>query len=251
MRSMRTSSRKTPAAILREIIGIKVPEWAEILERSPHSVHDLECGRLKLSPALATKINYETGISIGWLMDGNPSAPPVAQDGREYTKAIYDEVQAKHFTMPAAFGSFTLSGQDVDLTTVDNNWAIGHNALQFCGNICAILVSANRKRKYDLACYRLAKAIQELGTSSVRQRSLTTTSRHWPTFGMTRISRMRLELPLDLPISQHSSRNRNHLRRSTARNDCPKPVRVTRPVRPVCNVLQSPLDCYPSEVPAH
>jgi hypothetical protein len=160
---MRTSSRKTPAAILREIIEIKVPEWAEILERSPHSVHDLECGRLKLSPALATKINYETGISIGWLMDGNPSAPPVAQDGREYTKAIYDEVQAKHFTMPAAFGSFTLSGQDVDLTTVDNNWAIGHNALQFCGNICAILVSANRKRKYRLACYRLAKAIQELG----------------------------------------------------------------------------------------
>jgi hypothetical protein len=65
--------------------------------------------------------------------------------------------------MPAAFGSFTLSGQDVDLTTVDNNWAIGHNALQFCGNICAILVSANRKRKYQLACYRLAKAIQELG----------------------------------------------------------------------------------------
>jgi hypothetical protein len=165
---MRTSSRKTPAAVLREICGgtkgIKVPEWAKILDRSPHSIHDLESGRLKLSPALATKINYETGISIGWLMDGNPAAPPVAQDGREYTKAIYDEVQATRFRMPAAFGSFTLSGQDVDLTTVDNNWAIGHNALQFCGNICAILVNANRKQRYHLALYRTSKAIQELRT---------------------------------------------------------------------------------------
>ena len=156
------STLKTTSAKLRSIIEEKDLVWAEKLGKSVFTIRHLEAGTLKLSPALATKMNYETGISIMWLMDGNP-ADPVAQDGREYTKAIYDEVQAKHFTMPAAFGSFTLSGQDVDLTTVDNNWAIGHNALQFCGNICAILVSANRKRKYHLACYRLAKAIQELG----------------------------------------------------------------------------------------
>ena len=156
------STLKTTSAVLRWIIKEKDLVWAEKLGKSVSTVRHLEAGTLKLPPAIATRMNYETGISIMWLMDGNP-ADPIAQDGREYTKAIYDEVQAKHFTMPAAFGSFTLSGQDVDLTTVDNNWAIGHNALQFFGNICAILVSANRKRKYQLACYRLAKAIQELG----------------------------------------------------------------------------------------
>jgi hypothetical protein len=149
---MRTSSRKTTAAVLRVIIGgekgIKVPEWAEILERSPHSIHDLESGRLKLSPALATKINYETGISIGWLMDGNPAAPPIAQDGREYTKAIYDEVQARKKRF----------------ATVASNLVIATNAFQFCDNICAILVNANRKQRYHLALYRTSKAIQELRT---------------------------------------------------------------------------------------
>ena len=79
--------------------GMKVDEWAELLDRSPHTVHDLEAGRLKLSPALAAKMNYESGISIGWLMDGDPEAPAVSADGRPYTKAIYEEVQArkKHF----------------------------------------------------------------------------------------------------------------------------------------------------------
>jgi hypothetical protein len=141
---MRTSSRKTTAAVLREIIGIKVREWAEILDRSQHTVHDLESGRLKLSPELATKINYETGI-IRWLLDCDPAAPAVSADGRDYTKEIFEEVQArkKHFAH------------------VEEN-KIKINALELFRVICAILVNANRKRNFHLAVYRTWKAIDEL-----------------------------------------------------------------------------------------
>jgi hypothetical protein len=143
---MRTSSRKTTAAVLRDILQpIKVPEWAEILNRSPHTVHDLESGRLKLSPELATKMSYESGISIGWLLDGDPDAPAVSADGREYTSEIFDEVQArkKHFAH------------------VEEN-KVKINALELFRVTCAILVNANRKRNFHLAAYRTWKAIEEL-----------------------------------------------------------------------------------------
>lgn len=126
---------------------MKVPEWAELLDRSPHTVHDLESGRLKLSRELAKKMSYESGISIGWLLDDDPEAPPVSADGQPYTKAIYEEVRArkKYFAH------------------VEEN-KIKVNALELFRIICAILINANRKRNFHLAAYRTWKAIDELRT---------------------------------------------------------------------------------------
>ena len=142
---MRTSARKTTAAVLRDIIGIKVPEWAEKLECSPHSIHDLESGRLKLSGAMAVKMCTQSGIALRWLIDGNPAAPAIAEDGREYTPAIYDEVQASEKDF-AIVDDVTLSGA----------------AFEFFRLIYAMLINANRKRKFNLASYQTAKAIVEL-----------------------------------------------------------------------------------------
>jgi hypothetical protein len=141
--SMRTSSKKTTAAVLRAIIGgtkgpkgMKVDEWAEILDRSPHTVHDLESGRLKLSRELAKKMSYESGISIGWLLDDDPEAPPVSADGQPYKKYFAHVEENK----------------------------VKVNALELFRIICAILVNANRKRNFHLAAYRTWKAIDELRT---------------------------------------------------------------------------------------
>jgi len=141
---MRTSSRKTTSAVLRDIIGIKVPEWAKILDRSPHTVCDLECGRLKLSPELATIMNYESGVSIRWLLDGDPSAPAISADGRDYTEKIFEEVQ----------------GQKKYFAHVKEN-AVKIDAIEFLRRICNILLSANRKRCYHLTAYWIGKALDE------------------------------------------------------------------------------------------
>jgi hypothetical protein len=139
------STLKTTAAVLRDIIGISVGEWEKIIGRTEHTIHALESGRLTLSPSLAAKMNYETGISMKWLLDGKPKAPPVSAGGRKYTKAIFDEAQArqKYFA--------TVKDEDVRSTVVD--------ALRV---ICAVLVNANRKRNFHLAVYRTAKALAEL-----------------------------------------------------------------------------------------
>jgi len=139
------STLKTTAAKLRSITGEKDSFWAEdILGKSVHTIRHLEAGTLKLSAAMAAKMNYESGISIKWLMDGDPIAPPVTPDGREYTKEIYDQVRArkKYFA--------TVRDSDVKKTVLDVLRAI-----------CAILVSANRKGNFHLAVYRTAKALAE------------------------------------------------------------------------------------------
>ena len=78
-------------------------------------------------------------------MDGNPAAPPIAVDGREYTKAIFQNARArkKYFAI--------VKDENVRSTVLDVLRAI-----------CAILVNANRKRNYHLAVYRTAKALAEL-----------------------------------------------------------------------------------------
>jgi hypothetical protein len=139
------STLKTTAAVLRKITGETDADWADILGKSVHTIRHLEAGSLKLSAAMAAKMNYASGISIKWLMDGNPDAPPVSAGGQKYTKAIYDNAQArkKYFA--------TVKDSDVKNTVLDVLCAI-----------CAILVSANRKRNYHLAVYRTAKALAEL-----------------------------------------------------------------------------------------
>ena len=119
--------------------------WAEMLGKSVYSIRHLEAETLKLSAALAAKMNYETGISIKWLMDGDPTAPPVTADGKPFTKEVYDNARArkKYFA--------TVKDDDVRNTVTDVLRAY-----------CAILVNANRKRKFHLAVYRTAKALAEL-----------------------------------------------------------------------------------------
>jgi hypothetical protein len=140
------STLKTTAAVLRKITEEKDSVWAEdILGKSVHTIRHLEAGTLKLSAAMAARMNYASGVSIKWLMDGNPKAPPITPDGRAYTKKIYENVRAqkKYFA--------TVRDLDVKKTVLDVLRAI-----------CGILVSANRKRNFHLAVYRTAKALAEL-----------------------------------------------------------------------------------------
>jgi transcriptional regulator with XRE-family HTH domain len=151
LKDMRTSSHKTTAAVLREKSGTKeiainADEWAKMLGRSVQAIQNIESGRTKLTPELATKMYYNTGISLEWLMDGDPTAPPVSTDGRPYTNANFEGAQARK--------KYFATSEDYE---------VGRLALKFFRAICAILVNANRKqRNYPLAVYRTAKALGEL-----------------------------------------------------------------------------------------
>lgn len=89
---MRASSKKTPAAVLRSIIGIKVPEMAELLQCSTATIQSIESGRLKVTDMMAFKMYDHTGVSIQWLQGGDAKRP-ITEEGKPYTRTAYERVQ--------------------------------------------------------------------------------------------------------------------------------------------------------------
>jgi transcriptional regulator with XRE-family HTH domain len=144
---MRTSSRKTTAAVLRSIIGIKNQDMAERCGCSVDTIRSVEIGRLKLSEKLATKMFHETGISPEWLLNGDPSAPPISRSGDPYTRAKFDQAQASklknHYDQPTP-------------------WSRNLDAFGFCTRIIAILESAATRKNYHMALYKVHTALGSL-----------------------------------------------------------------------------------------
>jgi hypothetical protein len=144
---MRTSSLKTTAAVLRQKSGtaIKDVEWAKMLGRSVQAIHNIESGRTKLKHDLATRMFEETGISIDWLMKGDPTVPPISESGEPYTREIYERVQAEKtpYNQP--------------------HWMYRHyDKLGFCARLIAILESASARKDYLVARYKLHTALDSL-----------------------------------------------------------------------------------------
>ena len=143
---MRTSTRQTTSAVLRGLLGIKVPEMAALLKCSEDAIKSLETGRLKLSDYMAERMSQETGISLQWLIDGDAKAPPISVLGQPYTEKLFHLAQATKGFFDSPPESF-LNGDALDL------WA----------RLAAILTSASNRGEYQMAAYKAMKAIQQLG----------------------------------------------------------------------------------------
>jgi transcriptional regulator with XRE-family HTH domain len=142
---MRTSSRRTTAAVLRQILGIKDFEMAEILGRSKYTIHDIESGRLKLSHSLATKMFHETGISLDWLLNDDPNAPPISGRGEPYSKEIFEKAQTEKIYHDQPHPIFR-----------------NIHALGSCARLIAILESASAHKNYYMALYKVRTALDSL-----------------------------------------------------------------------------------------
>jgi hypothetical protein len=148
---MRTSTRKTTAAVLRELLRTKDDrmrdrDMAKLLKTSVSTIHSVESDRLKLSPSLAKRMVHETGISLEWLMKGDPNAPPIAEKtGEPYTREIYERVQA----LKTAYDQSPPMLRNFD-------------KLGFCARLIAILESASARRDYYLARYKVHTALDSL-----------------------------------------------------------------------------------------
>lgn len=89
---MRVSLLKHPLAVLRTTIGLGQKEMAELVGRSVRTIQAVELNTLPLSEDLGKTIAVKTGVSLKWLMDGNPDAPIVEHNGGPYTKEIFERV---------------------------------------------------------------------------------------------------------------------------------------------------------------
>src|SRR6266480_2705097 len=139
------STLKTTAAVVRSIARETDWKWADIMGKSIHTIRHLEAGTLRLSPAMATKMFHETGISLEWLLKGDPVAPPISGRGEPYSRAIFERAQAEktpHDQPPSVLRHF--------------------DKLGFCARLIAILESASGKKDYYMALYKMHTALDSL-----------------------------------------------------------------------------------------
>jgi transcriptional regulator with XRE-family HTH domain len=95
---MRPSPLRHPVAVLRGILKIGQAEFGKICGCSARTIQAVELKKLALSESLATRISTATGVSVAWLLDGDPSAPPVTETPssiiaprRPYTFDLYEK----------------------------------------------------------------------------------------------------------------------------------------------------------------
>jgi transcriptional regulator with XRE-family HTH domain len=75
---MRPSPFRHPVAVLRNILEMSQTEFGALSDCSSRTIQAVELGKLPLSESLALRIAHSTGISIEWLLKGDPAAPPKA-----------------------------------------------------------------------------------------------------------------------------------------------------------------------------
>jgi transcriptional regulator with XRE-family HTH domain len=94
------SKRKTTVAVLRQVLGLSVEEFAKLIGKAATTVNSLESGRLKLSEETAFKIQEQTGVEMEWLLKAGPREKPYvfSFEGHErrkpYRKELFEETQS-------------------------------------------------------------------------------------------------------------------------------------------------------------
>lgn len=92
---MRISERKTPAAVLRFILGERLDDaFCRLVGCSRDLWRKLENGDRRMTERMAAQVEAVTGVSRVWLLAGNPKAKPVAVDGQPFTLQYFKDFQA-------------------------------------------------------------------------------------------------------------------------------------------------------------
>jgi hypothetical protein len=96
---MRISERKTPAAVLRFILGEKLDDdFCAMMGCSRDLWRKLENGDRKMTERMAAQVEAATGVSRVWLLARNAKAKAVGIDGQPYTLKSFRAFQAAQFT---------------------------------------------------------------------------------------------------------------------------------------------------------
>lgn len=133
-------------AVLRRTLGLNQKEMGALVGCSLKTIQAIEYGVLALSPELASATCHETGVGLNWLRKNDVAAPIITDDGKPYTREIFDSVRA---SMVGAYGAAW--GAEVIAVLQMPEWMmrIGQHA-----------IIANHIEKGQLFAYLMHEAIE-------------------------------------------------------------------------------------------
>lgn len=146
---MAKPKHKTCLSILRTVIGSaggNEASFAQKIGMSRSWLTKASCGQIGLTKDSALRIAYETGISPGWLMQGDTSRPPIDRGGNLYTKSTYENHRA-----------FMRDEFDLEDAVLSENSL--YSVLQ---EILRIQIVGQASNKGGLFAFRLSEAVGEI-----------------------------------------------------------------------------------------
>jgi len=78
------------------MLGLNQSELAKLADCSPRTIQAVELGPLNLSDGLALKIAQSTGVSVEWLLNGDPAEPPMADSPAAIQGPFTEEIFHAH-----------------------------------------------------------------------------------------------------------------------------------------------------------
>lgn len=115
-------------ARLREITGLSQSAFAQLCDRSVHTVQAIEQGKLQVGVELAKRISFTTGVSADWLLSNSEDLPTIGvgdEIGQPYTREIFEKVRSQalsweraHPQMEEYFNRFIIDKMAFDLCPI-------------------------------------------------------------------------------------------------------------------------------------
>lgn len=145
------SKKTTCVAVLRAAIGLSVEQFADLIGKSTSTINSLETGRLALSEETAERIEYKTGVSIQWLLGGNPTEKPYrinhGNQRDEWKKSLFELIQSDN--VPS------------DLKPPRPAWRLAH-AITFVSDWLSVYSAAEKRGEGQLAAYLMTRFLKTL-----------------------------------------------------------------------------------------
>lgn len=120
---------------------------AEVLGCSLDAVQSIESGRLQLSGEMGQRIEFNTRVSLDWLMADDVSQPILDAWRKPYTRKTFEERQAK-----------LLHGAD----DVDSRKRAQGDFTLFVSLMAQIMTRAYSRGKLPLYAYRIKTALKDV-----------------------------------------------------------------------------------------
>ena len=157
---MRPSERRTTVAVLRNMLGLRIEDFAKLIDRSVPTIRTLESGgsqRLSLSEKTALAISKETGVAVEWLLAGDVAVQPYsalrspAGDTLPYNKGIFEMIQAAKAKTGVSGFAAELSAAELQVEALRTNldWF-------------PILLSAHKRGEADIAIFIMNQHLREM-----------------------------------------------------------------------------------------
>jgi transcriptional regulator with XRE-family HTH domain len=142
------------------MIGVGQKEMASLLHCATITVQKIENGGLRLSDEFAKRVSHETGVHIAWLLNGDPTAPPVTIAGAPYANEFYLRFRARK----------TASSKIID------ELMLATYGLRCHVRIRAIIESAHRRRAdFQFVRYKLDRFLDDLAAEFGEDRMISET----------------------------------------------------------------------------